>query len=177
MLGRAGLLQEAFDLIKEMPSPPSDGVWGALLLACKIHGNMEDQTNGKKLGQDMNNKGLKKPAAFSMIEYGKDILGFHTADQENPYRHEVYKKMESLAIEMKMAGYVPDLSCALHDVEEEDKEHMLNYHSEKLALKLFHKFINERSLSEMQIGSITFREVPVHVRTTGERWILEPCHP
>ncbi|KAB5524635.1 hypothetical protein DKX38_022384 [Salix brachista] len=106
MLGRAGLLQEAFDLIKEMPSPPSDG----------------DQTNGKKLGQDMNNKGLKKPAAFSMIEYGKDILGFHTADQENPYRHEVYKKMESLAIEMKMAGYVPDLSCALHDVEEEDKE-------------------------------------------------------
>ena len=125
----------------------------------------------------MNNKGLKKPAAFSMIEYGKDILGFHTADQENPYRHEVYKKMESLAIEMKMVGYVPDLSCALHDVEEEDKEHMLNYHSEKLALELFHKFINERSLSEMQIGSITFREVPVHVRTTGERWILEPYHP
>lgn len=125
----------------------------------------------------MNNKGLKKLAAFSMIEYGKDILGFHTADQENPYRHEVYKKMESLAIEMKMAGYVPDLSCALHDVEEEDKEHMLNYHSEKLALELFHKFINERSLSEMQIGSITFREVPVHVRTTSERWIMEPYHP
>jgi hypothetical protein len=87
-----------------------------------------------KLRQDMKNKGLKKPAAFSMIEYGKDILGFHTADQENPYRHEVYKKMESLAIEMKMAGYVPDLSCALHDVEEEDKERMLNYHSEKLAV-------------------------------------------
>ncbi|KAL5858927.1 hypothetical protein ACOSQ4_000223 [Xanthoceras sorbifolium] len=33
-----------------------------------------------------------------------------------------------------MAGYVPDLSCVLHDVEEEDKEHMLNYHSEKLAV-------------------------------------------
>ncbi|KAF2311611.1 hypothetical protein GH714_025252 [Hevea brasiliensis] len=41
MLGRAGLLQEAFDLIKEMPAPPNDSVWGALLLACKIHGNME----------------------------------------------------------------------------------------------------------------------------------------
>ncbi|KAJ6291081.1 hypothetical protein OIU76_023187 [Salix suchowensis] len=208
MLGRAGLLLEAFDLIKEMPSPPSDGVWGALLLACKIHGNMElgktaasnllqlepnhtryyvlmsnifaGSNKWKEVGklrQDMKNKGLKKPAAFSMIEYGKDILGFHTADQENPYRHEVYKKMGSLAIEMKMAGYVPDLSCALHDVEEEDKEHMLNYHSEKLALELFHKFINERSLSEMQIGSITFREVPVHVRTTGERWIQEPYHP
>ncbi|CAK7336887.1 unnamed protein product [Dovyalis caffra] len=165
MLGRAGFLQEAFDLIKEMPSPPSDGVWGALLLACKIHGNMElgeiaasnllqlepnhtgyyvlmsniYAASNKwqevgKLRQDMKNKGLKKPAAFSVIEYGKDILGFHTADQENPYRHEVYQKLESLAIEMKMAGYVPDLSCALHDVEEEDKEHMLNYHSEKLAV-------------------------------------------
>lgn len=33
-----------------------------------------------------------------------------------------------------MAGYVPDLSCALHDVEDEDRKHMLYCHSEKLAV-------------------------------------------
>lgn len=44
-------------------------------------------------------------------------------------------------------------------------------------LSIFHTFINERSLSEMQIGSITSREVPAHVRTTGEQWILEPYYP
>ncbi|XP_015579664.2 pentatricopeptide repeat-containing protein At2g01510, mitochondrial [Ricinus communis] len=165
MLGRAGLLQEALDLIKEMPLPPNDAVWGALLLACKIHGNMElgeiaannlfqlepDHTgyyvlmsniyaaSNKwqevgKLREDMKNKGLKKPAAFSVIEYGKEVHGFHTADHESPYWQEVYRKVESLAIEMKIAGHIPDLSCALHDVEEEDKEHILNYHSEKLAV-------------------------------------------
>ncbi|KAJ6417975.1 hypothetical protein OIU84_001373 [Salix udensis] len=105
--------------------------------------------------------------AFSMIEYGKDILGFHTADQENPYRHEVYKKMESLAIEMKMAGYVADLSCALHDVEEEDKEHMLNYHSEKLALAF-------------GILKIDHGMVPAHRMSSGERqtkgWNLIPIN-
>ncbi|KAG9147111.1 hypothetical protein Leryth_005340 [Lithospermum erythrorhizon] len=41
MLGRAGLLSEAYELIKEMGSEANDEVWGALLLACKIHGNKE----------------------------------------------------------------------------------------------------------------------------------------
>ncbi|KAJ0113274.1 hypothetical protein Patl1_01353 [Pistacia atlantica] len=165
MLGRAGLLYEAFDIIKHMPSSPNDSVWGALLLACRIHGDtklgqiaannlfqLEPEHAGYyvlmsniyaasnkwqevgKLRQDMKNKGLKKAAAFSVIEIAKEIHGFHTADQVNPYWEEVYKKVESLAVEMKMAGYVPDLSCVLHDVEEEDKEHTLNYHSEKLAV-------------------------------------------
>ncbi|WCJ36384.1 Pentatricopeptide repeat (PPR) superfamily protein [Euphorbia peplus] len=165
MLGRAGLLQEALNLIKEMPSSPNDVIWGALLLACKIHGNIElgkiaanhlfklepdhagyyvlmsniYAASNKwqevgKLRQGMKNRGLKKPAAFSVIEHGKEIHGFHTADRENPHCQEVYSKVKDLAIEMRMAGYVPDLSCALHDVEEEDKEQILNYHSEKLAV-------------------------------------------
>lgn len=33
-----------------------------------------------------------------------------------------------------MVGYVPNLSCVPHDVDDEDKEHILNYHSEKLAM-------------------------------------------
>ncbi|KAJ8772417.1 hypothetical protein K2173_027594 [Erythroxylum novogranatense] len=165
MLGRSGFLEEAFDIIKEMPSPPSDAVWGALLLACKIHGNTElgeiaasnlfhlqpnvtgyyilmsniyaASNKWQEVGmlrQVLRNKGLKKPAAFSVINYGKEFYGFHTGDRENPYWQEVYRKSESLAVELRMAGHVPNLSCALHDVEEEDKEHILKYHSEKLAV-------------------------------------------
>lgn len=41
LLGRAGHLDEAHDLIKNMPIKPSAGVWGALLGACRIHCNIE----------------------------------------------------------------------------------------------------------------------------------------
>ncbi|KAH7683643.1 TPR-like protein [Dioscorea alata] len=40
MLGRAGLLEEAYQLIESMPMPSNDVIWGALLGACNIHGNV-----------------------------------------------------------------------------------------------------------------------------------------
>ncbi|KAG8371929.1 hypothetical protein BUALT_Bualt12G0013900 [Buddleja alternifolia] len=41
LLGRAGKLQEAMELIEEMPMQPTESVWGALLTGCRIHGNAE----------------------------------------------------------------------------------------------------------------------------------------
>ncbi|KAJ6831910.1 pentatricopeptide repeat-containing protein-like [Iris pallida] len=41
LLGRAGLLKEAADFIKEMPFEADSNVWGALLGACRVHGNVE----------------------------------------------------------------------------------------------------------------------------------------
>ncbi|KAL5728037.1 hypothetical protein ACHQM5_001162 [Ranunculus cassubicifolius] len=41
LLGRAGKLEEVYQLIKRMPMQPHAGVWGALLLACKLHCNVE----------------------------------------------------------------------------------------------------------------------------------------
>jgi pentatricopeptide repeat protein len=41
LLGRAGHLDEAEDFINKMPVEPDAAVWGALLGACRIHGNME----------------------------------------------------------------------------------------------------------------------------------------
>ncbi|XP_043708043.1 pentatricopeptide repeat-containing protein At5g44230 [Telopea speciosissima] len=39
LLGRAGHLEEAYELVKTMEIEPHGGVWGALLGACRIHGN------------------------------------------------------------------------------------------------------------------------------------------
>nr|XP_029121026.1 pentatricopeptide repeat-containing protein At5g56310-like [Elaeis guineensis] len=41
LLGGAGLLEEAYRLIETMPIPSNDMVWGALLGACRIHGDVE----------------------------------------------------------------------------------------------------------------------------------------
>ncbi|XP_071712114.1 pentatricopeptide repeat-containing protein At2g22410, mitochondrial [Rutidosis leptorrhynchoides] len=41
LLGRAGLLEEAEELIKSMPTKPDEIVWGALFFACRVHMNVE----------------------------------------------------------------------------------------------------------------------------------------
>ncbi|CAN0847798.1 Pentatricopeptide repeat-containing protein At5g40410, mitochondrial [Linum grandiflorum] len=41
LLGRAGLVSDAYRLIRTMPMKPNSGVWGALMGACRKHGNIE----------------------------------------------------------------------------------------------------------------------------------------
>ncbi|KAG2720097.1 hypothetical protein I3760_02G020000 [Carya illinoinensis] len=48
LLGRAGLLMEAKDLIEKMPLKPNAAIWGALLNACWIRGHLE---LGKQIGK------------------------------------------------------------------------------------------------------------------------------
>ncbi|KAG0458236.1 hypothetical protein HPP92_023393 [Vanilla planifolia] len=40
LYGRAGLLDEAFDFVKEMPIKPSKFIWGSLLSSCRKHKNL-----------------------------------------------------------------------------------------------------------------------------------------
>ncbi|KAI4346621.1 hypothetical protein L6164_007503 [Bauhinia variegata] len=41
MLGRAGRLEEAYNLLTNMPIPSNDVVWGALLAACRTYGDVD----------------------------------------------------------------------------------------------------------------------------------------
>ncbi|XP_010683888.2 pentatricopeptide repeat-containing protein At1g62260, mitochondrial [Beta vulgaris subsp. vulgaris] len=41
IVGRHGHLQEALDLVYNMPHKPNKAIWGALLGACRIHNNVE----------------------------------------------------------------------------------------------------------------------------------------
>ncbi|KAK8925664.1 Pentatricopeptide repeat-containing protein [Platanthera zijinensis] len=50
ILGRAGRLEESLRLINSMPAPPPSSVWGALLGACAVHGDVElGELAGEKL--------------------------------------------------------------------------------------------------------------------------------
>lgn len=50
LLGRAGLIQEAADIIRNMPLQPDASVLGAFLGACRIHGAIE---LGEEIGKEM----------------------------------------------------------------------------------------------------------------------------
>lgn len=41
LLGRSGQIEKALEVIKLMPMEPNEAVWGAVLGACRIHGNVE----------------------------------------------------------------------------------------------------------------------------------------
>ncbi|XP_077214510.1 SLOW GROWTH 1 [Tasmannia lanceolata] len=60
LLGRAGLLDEAEELIKTMPMKPDSVVWGALFFACRIHGNvvMGERAASHLLELDPNDSGI-----------------------------------------------------------------------------------------------------------------------
>eukprot|EP01018_Ginkgo_biloba_P031744 Gb_11663 [translate_table: standard] len=165
LLGRAGHLVEAQDLIKKMPIKPNAAIWGSLLGACKIHTNIDlgecvaerlfelhpndaasyvlisnlyavagRWNDIEKVRKQMRDRRVEKKPGCSWIEVNKQVYVFLVGDRSHPQTQEIYEKLEILSGQMKEAGYVPDTRFVLNDVEEEQKEHTLYHHSEKLAI-------------------------------------------
>ncbi|ONK60141.1 uncharacterized protein A4U43_C08F14820 [Asparagus officinalis] len=76
---------------------------------------------------------VKKPGA-SWIEIKRRVHEFLVGDYSHPRIKEIISELERLYKRMKELGYVPDTNFVLHDVEEEQKESNLTYHSERLAV-------------------------------------------
>eukprot|EP01018_Ginkgo_biloba_P001799 Gb_04785 [translate_table: standard] len=87
-----------------------------------------------KVRQVMKDKGVIKKPGCSWIEVKTMVHEFHVGDRSHPQTAKIYEKLETLTKQMKQAGYTPDTNFVLHDVEEEQKEHILCHHSEKLAI-------------------------------------------
>ncbi|KAD4384989.1 hypothetical protein E3N88_25157 [Mikania micrantha] len=60
LLGRIGLLDEAYELIIKMPIEPDKAVWGAVLNACRMHNNLDlgKLATEKLLKLDPNDSGI-----------------------------------------------------------------------------------------------------------------------
>ncbi|GAB4851574.1 Putative pentatricopeptide repeat-containing protein At3g13770, mitochondrial [Ancistrocladus abbreviatus] len=86
------------------------------------------------LRDSMQEKAVIKEPGRSWIELDQTLHTFHASDHSHPKKDEVRAKLKELLIKFKEAGYEPDLSCVLYDVDEEQKERILIGHSEKLAL-------------------------------------------
>ncbi|KMT06249.1 hypothetical protein BVRB_7g161740 isoform B [Beta vulgaris subsp. vulgaris] len=165
LLGRAGLLEKAYNFIKDMTVQPDSSVWGALLAACRTHKNVElaKFASDKLFSIDSDNvgyyvlmsniyanagrwegvnemrslasdRGLKKTPGWSSVEVGNKIDVFCTGNKSHPKYDQINHELCTLTDEVKRLGYIPDFSFVLQDVEEDEKEHILSSHSERLAI-------------------------------------------
>ncbi|CAA2951295.1 pentatricopeptide repeat-containing protein At4g14850 [Olea europaea var. sylvestris] len=165
MLGRAGLVERAYEFIRNMTIRPTASVWGALLGACKVYGKpelgkiaaenlfeLDPHDSGSHVllsnmfaaaGQweeanvvrkEMKDVGIKKGAGYSWISVKNSVHVFQAKDTSHHRNSEIQTMLIELKTKMKAAGYVPDTSFALYDLEDEEKESEVWYHSEKIAL-------------------------------------------
>ncbi|GFY96789.1 tetratricopeptide repeat (TPR)-like superfamily protein [Actinidia rufa] len=141
ILGRAGRILEAYKLISNMPIEPDYVVWSAFLGACRKHGesNLANiaVTKLKELDPE-NSLGYVLMSniycSARWIEVGNCVYEFASGGRRHPHGEAVRASLEKLVGKLKGLGFVPETNLALHDVEEEQKEEQLYYHSEKLAL-------------------------------------------
>ncbi|XP_057969508.1 pentatricopeptide repeat-containing protein At5g66520-like [Malania oleifera] len=165
LLGRAGMLEEAENFVASMPIMPDAVIWGALLGACRVHGNTEmgqrigniliasDQNNDGRYillsniyaesmkGKDaeevrkaMRSRKLKRIPGCSLIEVDGIFHEFFAGDRLHEKKEEIYLKWEAIVKQIKNFGYKEETRGVVFDVEEEEKETIIGYHSEKLAV-------------------------------------------
>lgn len=79
-------------------------------------------------------KRLKKQVGYSIIELDNKTHFFRMADKSHPMTGEIYRYLDQLMQRSSEAGYIPMPEWALHELEEEEREYALRYHSEKLAI-------------------------------------------
>jgi pentatricopeptide repeat protein len=65
LLGRAGLIEEAYDLIKRMKGVEPDAVmWGSLLSSCRLHNNM---VLGEKIANHVVSQGIANSGTYVLL--------------------------------------------------------------------------------------------------------------
>ncbi|KAL2254188.1 UNVERIFIED_CONTAM: Pentatricopeptide repeat-containing protein [Sesamum indicum] len=165
LLGKAGYLKEAENLISSMPMKPNGAVWGALLGACRMHGNvelgekvgeilldLEPENSGRytllsnmyakagkwdkaqKVRTLMKERGVKTVTGRSIIDLKGIVHEFKAGDSSHPQMKDINFILEKIIQEIQLKGHQPDTSQVLFDINEEEKETSVKYHSEKLAI-------------------------------------------
>ncbi|KAJ6752517.1 hypothetical protein OIU85_002889 [Salix viminalis] len=120
MYGKCGKVDDAISLFYQVPRK-SSVPWNAMMSCYGVQGDARD-------------RGLRKNPGWSSITLNNKVDVFYTGNQTHPRCVEIYRELRGLTAKIKTIGYVPDFSFVLQDVEEDEKEHILMGHSERLAI-------------------------------------------
>ncbi|ESQ47589.1 hypothetical protein EUTSA_v10020066mg [Eutrema salsugineum] len=161
LLGRAGLLEEALQLIKSMPMEPNDVIWNSLLSACRGQGNVEMAAYAAEriqvLAPERTGSYVLLSNVYASAGRWNDVAKVRLSMKEKGLRkppgtslveirgktheftsgdesHPEMPRIEAMLDEISHLGHVPDLGNVLMDVDDQEKRFMLSRHSEKLAM-------------------------------------------
>ena len=87
-----------------------------------------------KLRSLMQQRGVNKPPGQSWIELKSQVHTFFMGDRSHPQIMKIYSYLDELIGRLKEIGYSAEVKLIMQDVEEEQGEVLLGYHSEKLAI-------------------------------------------
>ncbi|KAL3650247.1 hypothetical protein CASFOL_006650 [Castilleja foliolosa] len=107
---------------------------GNYVLLSNIYSANQKWDESEDIRSSMRKRGIQKVSAYSWIEIDGVVHEFLVLDTSHPMSDAIYAKLIELAKSLRAAGYVPTTEFVLFDIEEEEKEHFLGCHSEKLAL-------------------------------------------
>ncbi|XP_023553606.1 pentatricopeptide repeat-containing protein At4g21065-like [Cucurbita pepo subsp. pepo] len=165
LLGRAGLLNEAYEFVERMPMKPNSIIWRTLLGACANHNDLDIAEKVKAKISELNSshdgdfvllsnvygaagrwvektsvrswmrsKRIGKEPGCSLINIDQATHEFVSGDDSHPQSEEITKFLSLIIGNLRNSGYTPRTENVLHDIDEEEREHSLSYHSEKLAV-------------------------------------------
>ncbi|KAL5165372.1 Pentatricopeptide repeat-containing protein, chloroplastic/mitochondrial [Glycine soja] len=141
LFARAGRIDEALNLVSEMPIKPDAVIWRSLLDACcKQHASVELSEEMAKwnnvglLRKLMSEKGVTKDSGCNPIEIDGEVHEFVAGDTTDPQSENVYKFVNEIE-KLESIGYLPDyLGAPMVDEINDGKQNTLRVHSERLAI-------------------------------------------
>ncbi|KAF7101056.1 hypothetical protein CFC21_102456 [Triticum aestivum] len=107
---------------------------GARILLSNTYADLRQWLDAEKSWKVMRNQGAKKEPGLSWIELGKQVHVFIAGELSHPCSAGIVQELNRLIRRVTDLGYVPLTEFVLQDLESEQKEDLLKYHSEKLAV-------------------------------------------
>ncbi|CAL9094535.1 unnamed protein product [Musa acuminata var. zebrina] len=115
-----------------MELDPNDGANYVFLSNIYASSNRWDDV--ERCRSMMLRSGVRKVPGCSSIEVNNMIHEFLVGDESHPQYEEIYAFMVGIEKALRKLGYRPSTDCVHHDIEDEEKESAVMYHSEKIAI-------------------------------------------
>ncbi|XVF56449.1 hypothetical protein PTKIN_Ptkin06aG0121400 [Pterospermum kingtungense] len=106
---------------------------GPYILLSNICATKQRWDDAAEVRNLMQSRGVKKHPGQSWIQIKNQVHTFVMGDRSHPQKDEIYSYLDKLIGRLREIGYSSDAKVVMQDVEEEQGEMLLGFHSEKLA--------------------------------------------